>query len=131
MASGNGVAIPGRRVDFGSVFYTDWIVRGGDCLILRGDVLQKGGGGSVDVSAETRSEEDPTSAITMTATQALSMSGVGGPSTGLWQADSSNTLAKGVRELVRFKIAFTGGAFGDFFVIRLFAPIFFDNAKNL
>lgn len=132
MASGNGVAIPGRRVDFGSVFYTDWIDRGGDCLILRGDLLQKSSAtGSIDVGVETRSEEDPTAAVTITATQALSMNGVGSPFTGLWLADSTNTAAKGVREQVRFKITFSGGVAGDFHVARLFAPIFFDNSKSL
>ena len=129
----SGVTIPGRRLDYGAVFYTDWIERGGDCLILRGDLLQKDGAGasSVSVSAETRSEDDPATVQTMTATQALSMTAVGSPYTGLWQADSANTATKGVRSQVRFKVSCTDGAKGEFFVVRLFAPIFFDNAKYL
>lgn len=133
MANGNGIAIPGRRVDYGATFSTDWMDRGGDCLILRGDVLQKynsGVLGSISVTVETRGDEG-TSVTTLTATQALSMNATGDPYTGLWQADSANTATKGVRAQVRFVITFTGGSQGDFFVIRLFAPIFFDNAKYL
>ena len=40
----------------------------------------------------------------------------------------SNTPARGFKEQVRLKITFNSGSAGDYYVIRLFAPVFFDNS---
>ncbi len=127
----DGISIPGRTIFFGATLYTDWVQRGGDCVLVRGDLLQLKGLTSIDVAVETRSEED-TVATSTTATQSLSLTSTGTVFTGLWQADSANTASKGVREQLRLKITTAGGASaGDFGVLRLFAPLFFDNSKVL
>jgi hypothetical protein len=41
------VAIPGRRVSSGETFYTDWAGRGGDCVLLRVEVLVKAGSATI------------------------------------------------------------------------------------
>jgi hypothetical protein len=47
------IAIPGRRVSDGETFYTDWVARGGDCVILRIEVLIQAGS-TVTFALETR-----------------------------------------------------------------------------
>jgi hypothetical protein len=128
------MTIPGRRISYGETFYTDWIPRGGDCAILRAQVLMKNAsGGSVRISLETRSEEG-TSANPIdtyypsSAPKLLELSGVVvGAAIYLPTKDTSSPL-RGFQEQVRAKVTVNGGSAGDYWVVRLFPPIFFDNS---
>ena len=125
--------IPGRRISFGETFYTDWMPRGGDCALLRAQALIKSSSsGSVYVSLETRSEDDTTASAMDTFYPAtnprlLNLTAVGVKTAVYWATTGSNTPLRGFKEQVRFKVAFNGGSAGDYFVVRLFSPVFFDN----
>ena len=130
--------IPGRRISHGETFYTDWGPRGGDCALLRAQALIKyapgaGGTGTVYISLETRSEEG-TSDTTMdtsypsSAPKLLNLNAVGVKTAIYTATTGSNTTSRGFKEQVRFKVAWNAGAAGDYYVIRLFPPVFFDNS---
>ena len=126
--------IPGRRISYGETFYTDWGPRGGDCALLRAQALIKSSStGSIYVSMETRSEED-TSATTMdtsfpaSAPKLLKLEALGVKTAVYTATTGSNSPARGFKEQVRMKIAFNSGSAGDYYVIRLFSPVFFDNS---
>lgn len=129
------ITIPGRRISYGETFYTDWMPRGGDCALLRGQVLlkQNPGGGTFRVSLETRSEE-ATSATSMntafpsSAPRLLELSGAGLGTAIYLATTGSNSPARGFQEQVRMKIEFFGGEAGDYYVVRLFPIVFFDNS---
>lgn len=83
------IAIPGRRVSQGETFYTDWTGRGGDCVILRVEVLiaAKVGSESVSFALETRGE-DGGSTPTMVATYpvgGLELTGTGVARASTWR----------------------------------------------
>jgi hypothetical protein len=126
------IAIPGRRVSQGETFYTDWTGRGGDCVILRVEVLiaAKVGSESVSFALETRGE-DGGSTPTMVATYpvgGLELTGAG-VATCHYVATTSTSDNKGALEQVRVKVSVTDGSDGGYFVVRIFPLIFFDNAK--
>lgn len=127
--------IPGRRISYGETFYTDWMPRGGDCALLRAQALIKSaaGGSTVYVSLETRSEEATTATSMDTyypssAPKLLNLNSVGVKTAIYLATTGSNTPARGFQEQVRFKVTVNGGAAGDYWVIRLFPPVFFDNS---
>lgn len=125
------IAIPGRRVSDGETFRTDWVPRGGDCIILRVEVLFAGGvdGDSVDFALETRGE-DGTTVVTIAATSpsgGLSLNGTG-VGTCLYLATTSATAGNGAQEQVRVVVTSAGGG-GGYFVVRIFPLIFFDSAR--
>lgn len=128
--------IPGRRVSYGEAFYTDWMPSQGDCALVRAQALIKSasGGGTVRISMETRSEED-TSATTMdtaypsSAPKLLELSAVGvGTALYLATTGSNTPPIRGLLEQCRFKVALNGGAAGDYYVVRLLQPVFFNNS---
>jgi hypothetical protein len=129
--------IPGRRISYGETFYTDWAPRGGDCALLRAQALFKETtNGKIQISLETRSAE-ASSATAMTTVypsgspNLLEFTAVG-VKTAIYTATAdatTNPPIRGCKEQVRIKIAFVDGAKGDHYVIRLFAPVFFDNSK--
>ncbi len=130
--------IPGRRISYGETFYTDWAPRGGDCALLRAQALFKEStNGTIQISLETRSAES-TGATPMetsypsSAPKLLEFAAVG-VKTAIYTATAEATTnpppIRGCREQVRIKIAFIGGSKGDYYVVRLFAPVFFDNSN--
>ena len=129
--------IPGRRISYGETFYTDWGPRGGDCALLRAQVLIKsiGGGsdGKIRISLETRSKED-TSATTMdtsfpsSSPKVLVLDTVGVKTSIYTATTGTNSPARGFKEQVRVKLTFSDGAASDYYVIRLLPPVFFDNS---
>lgn len=124
------IVIPGRRITNGETFYTDWVPRGGDCILLRAEALIKSSGasGSVNVTLETRGE-DGTSVEPVTATTtAVALNGVG-IQTCLYLASTATTAGNGAQEQVRVKVAYTDGSSGNYYVIRVFPLIYFDSAK--
>jgi len=123
--------IPGRRISHGDSFYTDWFSRGGDSMLLRAESIVASGG-SVTISVETRTEPGA-SAATVPATYlsngttpnlTLNAAGI---FTGYWRATTSGTDS--LKAQVRLKVSSSGGSAGNYHVIRIFAPVFFDNAK--
>lgn len=126
--------IPGRRISYGETFYTDWMPRGGDCALLRAQALIKSSSaGAIYVSLETRSAED-TSATTMdtffpsSAPKLLILNAVEVKTAIYLATTGSNSPARGFKEQVRCKITFNGGSAGDYYVIRAFPLVFFDNS---
>ncbi len=122
------VSIPGRRVSNGETFYMEWMGRGGDCFILRAELLVFDGDGSVSVAAETRGEDGDTVTTVTATTSAIAMSSLG-VATAVYLATTSTTPGNGAQEQVRIKIAYTNGSAGDYAVVRIFPPVFFDSAK--
>lgn len=123
------VAIPGRRVSSGETFYTDWMGRGGDCVLLRVEVLiAEGGGKAITFALETRGE-DGTTVTTMTPKSPsggleLTSTGV---ATCLYVATTAATAGNGAQEQVRVKV--TCSADAQYFVVRIFPLVFFDSAR--
>lgn len=120
------VQIPGRRVTDGETFYTDWSPRGGDCIILRVEVMKAAGGASdkLNFALETRGE-DGTTVTTITPTTSTLVLSTAGLASCLYLAGASTG---GAKEQVRVKV-FVNGGDGGYFVTRIFPLIFFDNAK--
>lgn len=126
--------IPGRRISYGETFYTEWLTRGGDCAFLRAQALIKSSAtGSVYISLETRSEED-TSATAMdtyypsSSPKLLNLDAVGVKTAIYLARTGSMTPSRGFKEHVRAKVEFNGGSTGDYYVLRIFPPAFFDNS---
>lgn len=126
------IAIPGRRIQDGETFYTDWLPRGGDCILLRVEVLIDAGGGgdAVEFVLQTRGE-DGTTVTNMTPKSpgsGLSLSATG-VATCLYLATTSTTAGNGAQEQVRVLVTSAGGG-GGYFVVRIFPLIFFDSARE-
>lgn len=123
------IAIPGRRVSSGETFYTDWVQRGGDCMILRVQVLiAAGGGDAVTFWLETRGEDGTTVTTPVTPTSpsgGLELTAVG-VATCLYLAGTSSG---GAQEQVRVGVQCGSDMGTGYFVVRIFPIIFFDNAK--
>jgi len=127
--------IPGRRISWHESFYTDWMPRGGDCALLRAEVLFKETtSGKIWISLETRSA-DATSADSMdtsypsSAPKLLELDTLGVVKTAIYTATAgTNSPVRGCKEQVRIKILFESGSKGDYYVIRLFPPVFFDGS---
>lgn len=126
--------IPGRRVSYSETFYTDWSARGGDCALLRAQVLVKSSStGKILVSMETRSEEETgtnlmDTAFPSSAPRVLVMEAVEVKTAIYTAVSGASTPLRGFKGLWRIKITFSGGAPGDYYVLRLFSPVFFDNS---
>ena len=121
------VPIPGRMVSVGEVFRTDWMPRGGDCIILRVEVLVANAN-AITFALQTRGE-DGTTITTITPTSPsggleLTTTGVG---TCLYLATTSTTVGNGAQEQVR--VVVTGPTGDGYFVVRIFPLIFFDSAR--
>jgi hypothetical protein len=126
------IAIPGRRVSSGETFRTDWVPRGGDCTLLRVEVLiANGGGDEVSFSLETRGEDgatvttmaptSPSGGLELTAT---------GVATALYLATTSTTPGNGAQEQVRVVVAVSDEIGTGYYVVRILPLIFFDSAKS-
>lgn len=130
----SNVAIPGRRISDGEVFYTDWIPRGGDCIILRVEVLASTNATTtsmITVGLETQGE-DGTTVTAMTPTYPsggleLTEIDIG---TCLFLATTSATAGNGAQEKVRVVLTANNNiGDGGYLVVRIFPPIFFDSAR--
>ncbi|MCC7063528.1 MAG: hypothetical protein IT456_12040 [Planctomycetes bacterium] len=123
------IAIPGRRVSSGETFYTDWVQRGGDCMILRVQVLiAAGGGDAVTFWLETRGDDGTTVTTPVTPTSpsgGLELTAVG-VGTCLYLA---STTSGGSQEQVRVGVQCGAEGGTGYYVVRIFPIIFFDNAK--
>jgi hypothetical protein len=117
--------IPGRRISKGEIFCTPWFVSRGECVLLRGESLYKGGAGTVDLSLETRGEDGTAINPITPTTTAISLSTAGVLSC-LYLATATTN---GAQMQVRVKMTYTGGAAGDYMVVRVFPPLFFASAR--
>lgn len=114
--------IPGRRMTGGESFYTDWMPRGGDSMLLRVEALKIVSSAEVQIIVETRKEPGGTITTPVAPTT---------PSTVL--SLTTATLATGyykenLQAEVRLKIVVTTSS-STYAVLRVFPPIFFDAAK--
>ena len=124
------VAIPGRRVSGKEVFTTDWVQRGGDCVILRVEVLWSVGGEAISFELETRGEDGSaiTEMIPTSPTGGLQLISVG-VGTCLYLASTSGTAGNGSQEQVRVRVTGASSA-SSYHVVRILPLIFFESAKS-
>lgn len=127
--------VPGKKIFQGEAFFTDWQPRGGDGFILRGQFIDKyqSGGTGITVSIEiwTKNSEETGDGAQLTAG--------GGGAVELEITDSSTDVeqvffppaggAAGVMEMVRLKVTTTGGAAGDWMLMRTFPFLWFFGAQ--
>ena len=122
--------IPGRRMSSGDSFYTDWTTRGGDSLLLRAEVIQLVGSGTkITIDVESREEPGATegsTSPTYPSTPSVMTIETEAVGTAYYEAGATT----GLENNVRLKVSCTGGTAGsDYCVVRVFPPVFFDNAK--
>jgi hypothetical protein len=116
--------IPGRRISGGEAFYTDWVARTGDNMLLRVEAIETAGTSpQVEFVVETRAEPGATITTPVSPTY---------PTTPPLKL-TSETVATGyykenLKAEVRLKISCTTSS-STYAVIRVFPPIFFDSAK--
>ncbi|MGE0144676.1 MAG: hypothetical protein AB7I19_14555 [Planctomycetota bacterium] len=127
--SHSGPALAGRRISSGDILYTDWMAVTGDCLLLRAQCIVNSGGGTVDITPQTRGDEGST-VTTVTATGSALVLNSQGFASAAYLATNSTALGNGLQRQVRFKVATSGTwADGSYMVIRLLPPIMFDSAQ--
>ena len=126
--------IPGRRIIKDETFYTDWMPRGGDGLILRGQQIEStvSTGLTVKVEVYTKNADETGDGAKLEesgSTNAVHVDFVTG-SVGVVEAlsEPSATANKGVKELVRLKITTSGGSTGDWMLCRTFPLLWFEGA---
>jgi hypothetical protein len=124
--------IPGRRISFGETFYTDWGPRGGDCALLRAQVLHLVGG-EVQISMETRSEQSTASPVMNTTVpgsspRLLVMNAVGVKTAIYTALEGPTSPSRGFKEEYRFKVEMPAEEGAEYAVVRILQPVFFDNA---
>ncbi|HHH28828.1 MAG TPA: hypothetical protein ENK57_10860 [Polyangiaceae bacterium] len=123
----------GKTGSSGETFYSDWAGRGGDCVLLRVEVLVASGGATISFDLETRGE-DGTSVNPMTPTSPttgidLTSADGTGVASCLYLAKATSTNGNGAQEEVRVKVSCSTSS-GAYFVVRTFPLIFFDSARN-
>lgn len=124
------VQIPGRRISFGETFYTNWVPRGGDCIMVTAECLMVPASGSLKVSVETRGDDG----VAVPPPVAYTIGGIDmstlGTATGICLASTSTSAGNGALEMVRLKVEFVAGSAEDAYgVLRVFPITFFDSAK--
>ncbi len=124
--------IQGRRVFKDDQFYTSWIRRGGDSMIMRVEMIEAQSTPEIEFIVQTREEPgDAVSDVTAThvtgsGTTTLTISSEG-VETGIYKA----TATAGSKAEVRVKVSAVqvGGNASDNGVVRILPFVFFDNAK--
>ena len=127
--SHSGPALAGRRISSGDILYTDWMAVTGDCLLLRAQCIVDGGGGTVEITPQTRGDEGSTVTEVTATSSALALTSQGFASAA-YLATNSTTPGNGLQRQIRFMVA-TSGTWdaGSYMVIRLLPPIMFDSAQ--
>jgi hypothetical protein len=102
---------------------------------LRAQALVKStsSGGTIRISMETRSEEDTSTTLMDTSfpsssPKLLELNATGVKTAVYTSTTGSNSPARGFKQQYRAKITFNSGSAGDYYVIRIFPPVFFDNS---
>lgn len=115
--------IPGRRISGDENFYTDWIRRTGDNMLLRVEALTVSGSPTVEFVVETRTEPGATITTPVSPTY---------PTTPPFKLTAlglaSGYYKENLKAEVRLKISCTSSS-STYAVIRVFPPVFFDSAK--
>lgn len=114
--------IPGRRITGDESFYTDWVRRTGDNMLLRVEAL-KVVSATVEFVVETRAEPGATITTPVSpvypATPPLKLT-ANGVATGYYREN--------LKADIRLKISCTSSS-ATYAVVRVFPPVFFDSAK--
>lgn len=123
------IKIPGHRLSSGEEITTDWVNRGGDCVLFRVEVMFAAGGGeTMSFLLETRGE-DATSSNGMVVTAGDPEVSSAGFVTCLFLATPSTSPGNGVQEQVRVVITVKNEVGNDYYIVRIHPLIFFDSAK--
>ncbi len=133
--------IPGRRFMKDDKVLTDWMPRGGDNVILRGDRVSSNpsasAGITVTIRVFTKNNDETGDGIAVqqsgsstalsftvdyndTTVQELVVNSV---------ATTTSSNPKGLKQMLRLELVATGGGDDDWTEIRLFSPIFFNAAS--
>jgi hypothetical protein len=131
--------LPGRRLEPGEVVYTDWVYRAGDNVIIRAEAFQSEASASaakVTLTFYTKNSDDTGDG------EAIESGGVE------LELDVQNTSEtafdieeliitsagtaeppEGVEEMLRCRVECASGANTGWVTVRIFEPIFFDEAS--
>lgn len=115
--------VPGRRITGGEAFYTDWMSRGGDSMLLRVEALKVVSSAEVQFVVETRAE--PGATITTPVTPAVPSSP---PLMLTTEGVATGYYKENLKAEVRLKISCTTSS-STYAVVRVFPPVFFDAAN--
>jgi hypothetical protein len=124
--------VPMRKVFHNEEFYTDWVYRNGDGLILRGEQIDTNSGAiEVKFQVYTKNREDtgkgspilssgsPVNLTLDTSTHDVQELII----------EPSSTTDEGVEEMVRLRCYTSSGSSGEWMLLRVFPIVFFDGAR--
>ena len=127
--------IPGKKVIYGESFSTDWMPRGGDGFILRGQQVDS----TIDTTLIVKVEVYTKNADSAGDGAKLEESGstnavhidIADGSVNVIEVivEPSATANKGVLEMVRLRISTSSGSSGDWLLCRTFPITWFDGAR--
>ena len=119
--------IPGRTYFSGEEILSDWFPRGGDGIILRAEIIdEKDEDMEVKIDVLSKNSEDPGNGTAIGWTLTL---GAEGLKEMIAVSDAAGGGGVGLKEQVRLKIYTASGSAGDWSIVRIFPPIFFDAAR--
>ena len=121
--------VPGKRIFKDEEFYTDWMPRGGDGFILRGQMIEMTGTTlAVSVEVETKNSDDTSNPTTSIKTLTLNNAGGNAIQQALFEPPTG-AGSTGVKELVRLKVSTSSGSAGDWMLCRTFPFVWFEGAQ--
>ena len=131
----------GRKYFDGEEVYSDWFPREGDNAIFRAEVIggTPGTGLEVKIQFYTKNTEETTNPdgqaiVTSASTNPPAELALDVADTTPQELAIFSTAAtpqpQGFRELVRFRVSASGGDPGEWLLVRIFRPIFFDAAES-
>ncbi len=122
--------VPGKKIFYGEKFYTDWMPRGGDGFIIRGQMIDAGGDASpsltVTIGVQTKNSEDTTNPATGVSLVDLALSTGNTVKEALFQPAAD---PNGVKELVRLEVTAGSGSENEWMLCRTFPLIWFEGAQ--
>ena len=133
--------LPGRKLLSGETVFSDWFPRGGDNLIFRAQRMSDRSVGSPDInvtiSVYTKSHEDVgegSQVVDTTPSPDVPYTIVLNHSSDIEQeiiiSGDGSLGVNGLKDMVRFKCVCANGGDGDFILMRIFPPVFFDQAQT-
>ncbi len=122
--------VPGKKIFYGEKFYTDWMPRGGDGFIIRGQMIDIGGDASptltVTIEVQTKNSEDTTNPSSGDSLVDLVLSTGNTVKEALFEPAAD---PNGVKELVRLEVTAGSGSESEWMLCRTFPLIWFEGAQ--
>jgi hypothetical protein len=127
--------IPGKKIFEGEKFLTDWMTRGGDGFILRGEMIDATPSTTLKVKVEVYTKNSEVAgegdALEETGSANAVNIELAADGTSIVEVivEPSGTANKGVEEMIRLRVTTSGGSSGDWLLCRTFPIIWFDGAR--